>query len=305
MLPTPGFHHLHLNATDPDAAVDWYVRRFDSNARTSWGGFPAVRAQTNVLMLFTKVDAPPKTSPQTAIWHFGWHVPDVQATKERFILDTEVDMMPLYTGDGIGSVYASSDTWPGTGGLLGRTREQVAEAKAAEEQPTRSGGFGYIYAPEGAFIEYAGNQPECFNHMHLWQEQPYCAQVWYQEHLNAPRFGNRGMPEGLADCVVERGPDRSFPALTPQGMYREPSAAVSFDDVMFAWYMRQGDEPLVPTRGYVWDHMALSVADLDAWRDKLRDEGVTFLEDTYPLGDTRAFMIEGPSLEAIELVERK
>ena len=23
MLPTPGFHHLHLNSVDPDAAIDY------------------------------------------------------------------------------------------------------------------------------------------------------------------------------------------------------------------------------------------------------------------------------------------
>ena len=57
------------------------------------------------------------------------------------------------------------------------------------------------------------------------------------------------------------------------------------------------------TRGQLYDHIALSVADLDAWVDKLQHEGVTFLEMPYPLGDTRAVMIEGPSREAIELVE--
>jgi hypothetical protein len=36
---------------------------------------------------------------------------------------------------------------------------------------------------------------------------------------------------------------------------------------------------------------------------KLRDEGVTLLEAPYKIGDTRAAMIEGPSREAIELVE--
>jgi 4-hydroxyphenylpyruvate dioxygenase-like putative hemolysin len=51
------------------------------------------------------------------------------------------------------------------------------------------------------------------------------------------------------------------------------------------------------------DHIALSVTDLDAWVSKLRDEGVSFLEQPYTLGDTRAAMIEGPSREAIELVE--
>ena len=39
--------------------------------------------------------------------------------------------------------------------------------------------------------------------------------------------------------------------------------------------------------------------------DQLRDEGITFLEHPYRLDDTRAVMIEGPSHEAIELVEVK
>jgi hypothetical protein len=55
----------------------------------------------------------------------------------------------------------------------------------------------------------------------------------------------------------------------------------------------------------VADHIALSVTDLDAWIAKLRGEGVRFLEEAYALGDTRAVMIEGPSREALELVEVK
>ena len=43
--------------------------------------------------------------------------------------------------------------------------------------------------------------------------------------------------------------------------------------------------------------------DLDAWVEKLRGEGVTILNEPYRLGDTRAVMIEGPSREAIALVE--
>ena len=40
-------------------------------------------------------------------------------------------------------------------------------------------------------------------------------------------------------------------------------------------------------------------------RPPLKGEGVTFLEGIYKLGDTRAVMIEGPSREALELVEVK
>jgi hypothetical protein len=53
------------------------------------------------------------------------------------------------------------------------------------------------------------------------------------------------------------------------------------------------------------DHVALSVADLDAWVAKLRGEGVRLMGNPYALGETRAVLVEGPSHEAIELVEVK
>jgi len=100
-----------------------------------------------------------------------------------------------------------------------------------------------------------------------------------------------------------RGTDRTWPALNRDGMFRSPRAGVEFGDVSMMWYANQGDEPLAPSRGQLQDHIALKVADLDAWADKLDGEGVKFLEPIYPLGPTRALMIEGPSREAIELVE--
>ena len=86
-------------------------------------------------------------------------------------------------------------------------------------------------------------------------------------------------------------------------MFRTPSAAVVFGDVALPWYMRQGDQPLVATRGHLYDHIGLSVDDLDAWVAKLCEQGVRFLEEPYPLGDTRAVMIESPGREALEVVE--
>jgi catechol 2,3-dioxygenase-like lactoylglutathione lyase family enzyme len=306
MLAAPGFHHLHLNSVDPDAAIDFYTRRFPTTAKASWGGLPALASPNDVLVLFTKVAAAPATAPQTAIWHFGWHVTDTRRTLESYEGRPDVTLLPLYTGDEGGSVFISSDTWPGTGGVLGLTKAQIAEAKATGVQPTRTGGFGYLQGPDGALVEYAGNHPaERFNHVHLFQEDPFCAQLWYQKHLDAPVFAGRTSRTPLteATCRVPRGPDRTFPALDRDGMFRTPSAAVVFGDVALPWYMRQGDRPLVGSRGHVYDHIALSVADLDAWVAKLRGEGVTFLEEPYALGDTRAVMIEGPSREALELVE--
>jgi catechol 2,3-dioxygenase-like lactoylglutathione lyase family enzyme len=306
VLDTPRFHHLHLNSVDPDLAIDFYVRQFATTSRATWGGLPALASPNDVLVLFTRVSSPPPTAPDTAIWHFGWHVTDARAALQAYRSRTGLRLLPLYTGEGDQSVLISSDTWPGTGGVLGRTAAQIAEAKAAGVQPTRSGGFAYMEGPDGALVEYAGNHPaERFNHVHMWQEDPLCAQRWYQQHLHAsllPRgTGATLLDDG--DCKVARGVDRTFPALGREGMYRTPSGGVAFGDVWLPWYMRQGEVPLVPTRGHLYDHFALSVANLDAWADQLKTAGVTFLEEPYPLGDTRAVMISGPSQEAIELVE--
>ena len=306
MLPAPGFHHLHLNSVDPDAAVAFYVEHFPRSTKTSWGGFTALAAPNDVLVLFTKVAAPPPTSPQSAIWHFGWHVTDTRKSFDTYKSRTNVKLLPLYTTDEGGEVFVSSDTWPGTGGVPGRTRAQIAEAKANGIEPTRSGGFGYMQGPDDALVEYAGNHPaERFNHVHMFHDDPFCAQLWYQHHLNAPVYAGRTTPAGMTEstCQVPRGAERSWPALERHGMFRSPSAAVVFGDVALPCYMRQDDKPLASPRGQLYDHIALTVADLDAWIAKLRGEGVRFLEEPYRLGHTRAVMIEGPSREALELVE--
>jgi catechol 2,3-dioxygenase-like lactoylglutathione lyase family enzyme len=306
MLPAPGFHHLHLNSVDPEAAIDFYVRLFPRSSKTRWGGLPALAAPNDVLVLFTRVAAPAPTTPPSALWHFGWHVPDTRATLEAFQRRSDVELLPLYTTDEGGSVWISSDSWPGAGGVPGRTRAQIAEAKAAGIQPTRVGGFGYLRGPDDALVEYAGNYPaERFNHVHMYQDDPFCAQLWYTKHLDAPPIAGRSAAAPLTEttCVVPRGPERSWPALDRGGMFRQPRAGVELGDVTLPWYARQDDRPLAPSRGQLYDHIALSVTDLDAWVARLRGEGVRFLTSPYRLGDTRAVMIEGPSREAIELVE--
>src|SRR5512134_2096261 len=80
MLPAPGFHHLHLNSVDPEAAIDFYVRLFPRSTRARWAGLPALAAPNDVLVLFTRVTTPPTIAPQSALWHFGWHVTDTRAS---------------------------------------------------------------------------------------------------------------------------------------------------------------------------------------------------------------------------------
>ena len=306
-LPTPGFHHLHLNSTNPEAAIAFYTTQFKSASKDTFDGKPALKTG-KIWLLFNKVNTPPALKPQTAVWHWGWNVPDERAYIAHYN-ETKTKILPLWTGDGENFVQINSDSWPGAGGTLGRSKAQIEEAKAQGIKPNGGAGFAYLAGPDGAMIEVAGNfpdVPERFNHVHMFQDDPLCAVLWYQKHLNVkprPARGG-GAPPTEATCKQPHG-DLTFPALEKDGMYRSPTGGVSFDNIAMNWYVRPGDTPLVSTIGHLADHIALSVADLDAWHAKLKGEGVTILKETYKLGDTRAFMIEGPSKEALELVEVK
>ena len=306
MLPTPTFHHVHLNSTDPDAAIGFYTHAFASTAKTTWNGIAALRTPNNVMLLFDKVEKAPPLLPQSAIWHYGWHVTDVRKKLAQYKTSSEVTLMPLYTEDSGGYVYINSDTWPNVGNVLGLTKTQIAEAKAKNLQPKGGGGFAYMSAPDGTLVEYIGDHPvERFNHVHMWQEQPFCAQLWYQKHFNVPAMPGWGKTDRMTEstCTVQRSPDRTWPSLNQEGMFRTPRAGVMFGDVAVQWYAPQGDAPLASPRGQHYDHLGFGVTDLDAWIARLKGEGVVFLEGPYKLGDTRAVMIEGPSREALELVE--
>ena len=145
-LPTPGFHHLHLNSINPEAAIDFYTKQFPATSKGTFAGQPALRSPNNVWVLFNKVPAPPATQPQTAFWHFGWHVTDVHKSMQTFI-DRGVTLLPLYVEeaggtvvDGEGHIMTFNRELPThrgviaanaflTGGLQGLWNEAMADRK--------------------------------------------------------------------------------------------------------------------------------------------------------------------------------
>jgi len=305
-LPPPHFHHLALNSLDPEAAITFYLKEFPSTARTDWEGLPALTSPSHVMIVFQKVAAPPPADLEhTAYWHFGWAVRDSRKSLEDFRARNL--LVPFYTDDKGDYVGISSDTYPYPPGVPGRTRAQISEAIVQKLEPRHVGGNGYIFGPGHAVVEFSGNAPERFDHVHMWQDDPLCAQLWYVSHLEAvPRRGPvPPAPITAENCKVARGADPSWPSLDQKGTYRFPTGGVTFDDVALNWYMNQTDKPLSPTIGHLMDHVTLSVSDLDAWIGKLEREGVVFLKPPYRIGATRAVMIEGPSREAIELIEER
>src|SRR5690349_20624278 len=68
--PQAHFHHVHLNSTDPKAAIDFYTTKFDAEKAKFAGLVDAVWAQKSWL-LFTKVASPPPSEIVSTIWHIG------------------------------------------------------------------------------------------------------------------------------------------------------------------------------------------------------------------------------------------
>ena len=298
-------HHVHLNSMNPKAAAEYYPKPFAvSAAKTTFNGYEAVKSG-NVYLLFTKVDTPPQTEltgPQTSVWHFGWNTPDSRKYDERFrAMGLEIAQM-WDAADGK-LVDMSSDTLPGL-----PTQEQILELRAKGTMPTRQGGFGYLRGPDGALIENAqSGQVERFNHIHMYHEHPLCAMQWYVTHLGAtiPQ-GRGGAPAAPAtgECKQPYAPPTWPSFFKFPGFVRDPSGAVFFDDISISIRPWPGGG-LVSTRGHIVDHWALSVADLAPAVARLKGEGIKFLEEIHPWGNTRAAMIEGPDRVAIELVEVK
>src|SRR5579862_1849583 len=80
--PVAHFHHVHINATNPDASIAFYTSKFDCEKGTGPEGGPAVHAQTSWI-LFNKVAAQPPSEILSAVWHIGWGAEDMPATYQK------------------------------------------------------------------------------------------------------------------------------------------------------------------------------------------------------------------------------
>jgi len=317
----PGFHHLHMNSMNASAAIGELLAVYPASTEVTEAGSPGIRSANGVTILFTTVRRPPAApgpdkvgdgAPQTAFWHHVWAVTDGRRTlaelRSRIPDFDKTRFISQYTGFDGGSVDFSSDTFAGF-----LTTSQVVDARRHGVVPPHKGGYFNWYGPDGVIMETADGGPEAYRIVGMFQEQPFCAVLWYRRHLNAgdlPATAERRgqtmerSPLSDATCQVSRGQEVSWPSTYKRGHYRVPPAqSVFFDDVQLRWYMNQEERPLAPTHGQLMDHIALSVTGLDNWVARLKADGVRFLEPEYRFGDSRAVMIEGPSREAIELVE--
>jgi catechol 2,3-dioxygenase-like lactoylglutathione lyase family enzyme len=315
----PRLHHVGLNSVDPERAIAWYLRIWPTARRTEVAGYPAVEAE--MLLLLNKVERPPagawrhdlhRSVPQSAFWHIG-ATTNTTGIAGR-VRAAGVELLPLFTSPRDVAGVSRSGLTPYAGIVTAAQLDSGPPVAAPRE-----GGFTYVVGPDGVLFEFTGGPRtrDALSHVHFYGEQPLCAANWYVEHLGMElppvrdSSGREAPRKPWDPCRVGYG-EATWPSLEPIGTIRQPAGAVRFGNGSMSWYPRQcvrgrcgRDEPLVPSRGQVLDHVAFMVDDFDGLLERLRRAGVKVLEEPYPFGETRAFMIEDPDGLAVELIERR
>jgi catechol 2,3-dioxygenase-like lactoylglutathione lyase family enzyme len=266
-VPDAHFHHLHLNATDPKADIEFYTAKFDSEKASFKGLIDAVWAQKS-WMLFQKVPNAPPSEVVSPIWHFGWGAEDMNATYKKQLESGTTFATPLTDISDIG------------GG-------------------TTMGIFFYAYVlgPDSALIELNTSQNHQFGHLHLLSANPVAAGEWYAKH-----FGVK--PRASAQVHMYRdvqiGPSSSFMMDNVNVIIFPMEYAISSH--MPGWEDRKTFEP---TKGRVVDHIGISVENLDDAIARLRKEGVTITDEPKSIagGKVKFAFIEGPDRIRIEIIE--
>ncbi|MEO8025530.1 MAG: VOC family protein [Bryobacteraceae bacterium] len=269
--PLAHFHHVHLNATDAKAAIDFYTTKFESQKAKFAGVADAVLAQKSWL-LFTKVATPPKSEITSAIWHIGWGAENMQETYQNQ-LDSGTRFATPITD--------ISDQGDGKGGN-GRFW------------------FAYVDGPDHALIELNTSANHRFGHVHLLSNDPIAASEWYMKEFGLTRRG--GAPSREARYRKGR---QTAPAVSLMMdnvnviIYPVGNAKAAFPE---AW---KGREDLESSKDHVLDHIGFRVTNVDETLLRLKRDGVRILAEPVSIlgGKVKYFFIEGPDHIRLEVLE--
>ena len=264
------FHHLHLNTTDPKAAIDFYTSKFDCEKGKFAGLMDGVWAQKSWL-LFTKVNQTPPWELTSSIWHFGWGAEDMKATYEKHLQMGTKFFTPLTDISDIG----------GQAGATGRFF------------------YAYVESPDKALIELNTANHHRFGHLHLFSADPIAAGQWYIKY-----FGARGRVSPSREPRMYRGVQIGPSASVTVDNVNIIIYPVEYPKMAYPDHWK-GKTELESTKGRVVDHVGFSVDNLAEMVERLRKEGVKVTDEIRSVagGKIKYAFIEGPDKIRIELVE--
>jgi len=263
------FHHLHLNATDPAADIQFYTTKFEAERAKFAGAIDAVWAD-KAWILFNKVSSPPVSEITSTIWHFGWGAEDMKTTYQKQLDSGTKFETPLTDISDIGGQPNP---------VMGRFF------------------YAYVDGPDHALIELNTANHHHFGHLHLLSEDPVAAGEWYAKH-----FGQKVRSSAAVRMYrgVQIGPSASF-TMDDVNFIIYP-VEYARTSKMAGWENRATFDS---TKGHVVDHIGISVDNVDAAIAKLKAAGVKVTDEPRSVmgGKIKYAFIEGPDKMRIEIIE--
>ena len=267
-MPPAHFHHIHLNTTEPGAAIDFYTSKFDCEKAKFAGEWDGVWAQ-KAWILFNKVTAPPLSSITSGIWHFGWGAQDMKAEYQK-------------------QVNAGT-----------KFETPITDISDLANFP----GFFYAYVdgPDHALIELNTAPHHYLGHVHLLSADPVAAGEWYMKYFGATRRAKE--PPSREPSFYKGyqvGPSMSLMSDNINIIiFPMQFAPRAYPD---AWKNRTVFDS---SEGRVVDHIGFSFDKLHEALEKMRKDGVKVTQEieTAFHGKVKYAFIEGPDRVRIELVE--
>ncbi len=266
--PLVHFHHVHLNALNPELAINWYTRHFDCE-RARFAGMDALWAGKSWI-LFNKVDQPPSWKITTALYHIGWGSENSKTDYDKFVA--------------MGS----------------RFETHIMDLAEGLPVPAGQRYFMYLWGPDNVMIENITANHRYYDHVHLLSEDPVSAGEWYQKEFGfprrpqppsrQPRFFNGLQIGPLSGFNIDNVNVPIFPIELVKSLYPKE------------WEGRAHPES---PKGHALDHFAFSCDNLDAMLARLRKDGVPIVEEPHTIlgGALKSAFVQGPDNVLIELVE--
>jgi predicted enzyme related to lactoylglutathione lyase len=267
-VPNAHFHHLHLNATDPSADIEFYTTKFDAEKAKFAGTIDAVWAQKSWI-LFTKVNTPPVSDITSTIWHFGWGAEDMKAAYQKQVDSGTKFQTPITDISDIGG-----------GTQMGRFF------------------YAYVDGPDHSLIEMNTATHHHFGHIHLLSDDPVAAGEWYADTFGGTNLRKNPVRHLYRDVAI--GPSSSL-MMDNVNIIVYPSEYARSS----SWPYWKGRETFESTKGHVVDHIGISVDNLDDALAKLKTAGVKVTDEPRSVagGKIKFAFIEGPDKMRIEVIE--
>ncbi len=260
------FHHVHLNTTDPEAAIKFYTTKFKAE-RQKFAGLQDAVWTGDSWLLFTKVNVPPPSETISGIWHIGWGGEDMKDVYQKQLDSGTKFQTPLTD----------------ISGLTGA--------------PENSGRFFYAYVdgPDHALIELNTSRNHNFGHVHMFSADPVAAGEWYAKHFG---YKVRLQKDARSYRDTQIAP-AAFVTANHVSIIIYPVEYLTTS----GYAPFKGRTELASTRGRVIDHLGFAVDNLDEAVAHMKAAGVKVTAQPVTRGQIKFAFIEGPDRVGIELIE--